>query len=91
MCIPLHHWERGTTQGDGGPEKIGDPGATKGPVDAPSPPATQCPATFPGLMVTEPGTFALAAPGEDVTFPSSQVRLATKSSSPGTLWKKLSR
>lgn len=82
---PLHHREQGTTRGDGSPEKIRGPGATKGPVGAPSPLATQYPAAFPGLMVTEPGTFALAAPGEDVKFPSFQVRLATKSPSPGTL------
>lgn len=42
----------------------------------PSPQAVPC--CLPGLMMEEPRTFALAAPAEDVKFPTSQVRLARK-------------
>lgn len=50
-----------------------------------------CPATSSGLVVKEPGIFSLVAPGEDVKFPSSPPRLATKARSPATLWRKLDR
>ncbi|XP_025782258.1 TRIO and F-actin-binding protein [Puma concolor] len=44
-----------------------------------------------GLMVEKPGTFNLAAPGEDEKFRSPQLRLATKALSPGRLCRKLAR
>lgn len=42
-------------------------------------------------MVKEPGIFSLVAPGENVKFPRSPLRLAAKAGSPGTLWRKLHR
>lgn len=64
-------------------------GGAEGPVRAPQPPP--CLATSPGLMVKEPGIFSLVAPGENVKFPRSPLRLAAKAGSPGTLWRKLHR
>lgn len=72
----VHHWELGIAMLGGEPRE--DQRPHRGSVGAPPSSPQTVPCCLPGLMMEEPRTFALAAPAEDMKFPSSLVRLARK-------------